>query len=380
MQENSLNKLNALGQSIWLDYIRRGLIESGELNRMIEEESLRGMTSNPAIFEKAIVESDEYEGDIVRLAQSHCDATAIYSELSIHDVRHAADVFRSVYESTNGKDGYVSLEVNPHLANDTDGTIEEARQLWEKVDRPNVMIKVPATIYGLPAISQLISEGINVNATLIFGLTRYRQVAESYIDGLELRAAKGESLHRVTSVASFFISRIDSMVDAMLDKLISQGGDKADSAAQLRGKVAIASAVSAYQIYKEIFSTDRFLDMMEKGARPQRVLWASTSTKDPTFSDILYIESLIGPDTVNTVPPDTIEAYRKHGKPELRIESDISGAKRVFEQLEQVGIDIDDVTHRLELEGVEKFNQPFDKLMDTLQQQVDKCKQPAGQL
>jgi transaldolase len=368
MKNNALKQLGMLGQSIWLDYIRRDLIASGELRRLIEEDGLRGMTSNPAIFEKAIAESHDYDENIQAMALKGEGLETIYEALSQRDVQNAADEFRSLYDRMDGKDGYVSLEVNPHLAHDTDGTIKEGRRLWKALDRPNVLIKVPATVEGLPAIRQLISDGISVNVTLLFGLPRYRQVAEAYIAGIEACAGQKKPVTHIASVASFFVSRIDALVDPLLEKGSAQGGPQADLYKKLHGEVAIASAKMAYQIYKEIFSTERFKKLAAQGARPQRLLWASTSTKSPDYSDVKYVEALIGPDTVDTAPLETLNAYRDHGKPEARLEQDVDGARWVLEQLPSVGINIDDVTQKLEDEGVEKFNQPFDKLMAALAQ------------
>jgi transaldolase len=358
--------LGTLGQSIWLDYIRRDLIASGDLRRLIKEDGLRGMTSNPSIFEKAIVESHIYDLDIRDMALKKKDVKAIYETLSQCDVQNAADEFRFVYEKTDGKDGYVSLEVNPHLAHDTKGTIEEARRLWAALNRPNVFIKVPATSDGLPAIQQLISEGINVNVTLLFGLPRYRQVVEAYIAGLEARAAQGKPVKHIASVASFFLSRIDTLVDPLMEKFTELGGKKTEIAKKVRGQVAISSAKAAYQIYKEIFGSNRFKKLADKGARVQRLLWASTSTKNPDYSDVKYIEPLIGPDTVNTIPLETIDAYRDHGDPKSRLEQDVKEANWIMARLPELGISIDKVTGQLEDEGVKKFDEPFDKLMETL--------------
>jgi transaldolase len=363
MKNNPLKQLETFGQSIWLDYIRRDLIAGGELRRLIEEDGLRGMTSNPAIFEKAIVESDDYDEDIRAQARTGSDAKTIYENISQHDVQSAADVFRPLYDRTDGLDGYVSLEVNPHLARDTKGTIDEARQLWLALDRPNVFIKVPATYEGLPAIRQLISEGININVTLIFGLPRYREVAEAYIAGLETRAAQGKPINRIASVASFFVSRIDALIDPLLARL---GGDEAGLAKSAQGQVAVASAKIAYQIQKELFASDRFMNLSAQGARVQRLLWASTGTKNPAYSDVKYIEALIGPDTVNTAPLETINAYRDHGDPQARLEQHLGEAARLSKQLPKLGIDLDALTQRLEDEGVEKFNKPFDELMEAL--------------
>lgn len=363
---NPLKTLGTFGQSIWLDYIRRDLITSGQLRRLIEEDGLQGMTSNPSIFEKAIVDSHEYDEDIRTMALEGKGANAIYEALSQRDVQRAADEFRSVYDETDGHDGYVSLEVNPHLAHDTNGTVEEAHRLWKTLDRPNVFIKVPATTEGLSAVQALISEGINVNVTLLFGWPRYRQVADAYLAGLAARVARGKPVTHVASVASFFVSRIDGLVDPLLEKVIVQGGEKAALAKTLRGHVAIASAKVAYQLYKEIFGSAQFKTLADQGARVQRLLWASTSTKNPDERDVKYVEALIGPDTVNTAPLETLDAYRDHGDPKSRLEQDVEEARLVLERLPELRINIDQVTQQLEDEGVVKFNKPFDKLLQTL--------------
>lgn len=363
---NSLRKLGDLGQSLWLDYIRRDLITGDRLQQLIEEDGLRGMTSNPSIFEKAITGSQLYDDDILVMGSEGKDRQEIYEIISQRDVREAADVFRHLYMKTDAKDGYVSLEVNPHLAYDTSATIKEARRLWAALNRPNVFIKVPATIAGLEPIRQLISEGINVNVTLLFGLPRYRQVAEEYITGLEERFARGEALNSVSSVASFFVSRIDTMVDPILEKIIEDGGENAQLAKKAYGQVAIASAKAAYQIYKNIYNSDRFKKLAAQGARPQRLLWASTGTKNPNYSDVKYVEELIGPDTVNTIPFATLDAYRNHGDPMVRLENDIDEASKILERLPDLGIDIDKITQQLEDDGVENFSELFDKLMVTL--------------
>ena len=328
---------------------------------MIEEDRLRGITSNPAIFEKAISDSQAYDTAIRELVLQGNSATAIYETLSQQDVQSAADAFRPVYDSTNGKDGYVSLEVNPHLAHDTDGTLQEARRLWAALNRPNVFIKVPATAAGLPAIQQLISEGINVNVTLLFGLPRYRQVAEAYIAGIEARLAQGKPVQHVASVASFFVSRIDALLDPLLE---------APAAQPLRGQVAIASAKVAYQIYQDLFNSERFEALEAQGANVQRLLWASTSAKNPAFSDVKYVEALIGADTVNTLPLETLNAYRDHGEPQARLEQDVAEAREVLAQLPALGINLDQLTQQLEDEGVKKFNQPFDTLLAVLAQEA----------
>lgn len=372
MKKNALVKLQEFGQSIWLDFIRRDLITSGELRQLINEVGLRGMTSNPSIFEKAIVGSRNYEEDIRAMALESQSPKMIYESLSQHDMQVAADEFRSVYEETDARDGYVSLEVNPHLAHDTKGTIIEARRLWRALNRPNVFIKVPATAEGLPAIQQLISEGININVTLLFGLPRYREVAAAYIAGIESRVARGQSVERVASVASFFVSRIDSLVDPMLSKIAARNGGEADVAKKLRGQVAIASATIAYQSYNGIFESEKFQKLAKQGARVQRLLWASTSTKNPEYGDLKYVESLIGPNTVNTLTLETLKAYRSHGNPKSRLDQDVEQASWALQRLRKLGINIDQVTQQLEDEGVQKFVQAFDLLMNAL-----KKKKPA---
>lgn len=371
MKENPLLKLKEFGQSIWLDFIRRDLITSGELRRLINEVGLRGMTSNPSIFEKAINGSRNYEEDIRIMVFEGQSPKMIYESLSQHDMRDAADEFRPVYDETDARDGYVSLEVNPHLAHDTKGTIVEARRLWRALNRPNVFIKVPATTAGLPAIQQLISEGININVTLLFGLPRYRQVAAAYIAGIESRVARRQSVKHVASVASFFVSRIDSLVDPMLEKIAARSGGEAEVAKKLRGQVAIASATIAYQSCNGIFESKKFRKLADQGARVQRLLWASTGTKNPEYSDLKYVESLIGPNTVNTLTLETLKAYRSHGDPKSRLDQDVEQASWVLQRLRKMGINIDQVTQQLEDEGVQKFVQAFDLLMNAL-----KKKQP----
>ncbi len=368
MKTNPLIELEKLGQSVWLDYIRRDLIAAGGLKRLIEEDGLRGMTSNPTIFEKAINECGDYDTDIRTMALTGMDEKSIYEMLSRRDVQNAADEFRPLYDGCGGADGYVSLEVNPHLAHDTRGTVQEARRLWGAVNRPNAMIKVPATIEGLPAIRQLTCEGINVNVTLLFGLPRYRQCADAYIDGVAARLAQGADVSRLASVASFFVSRMDTLVDPLLEKITGKGGGEADLALKARGEAAIASAKMAYQIYKEIFDSERFRGLAAQGARSQRVLWASTGTKNPDYKDVKYVEALIGPDTIDTMPVATLDAYRDHGVPLARLESDLEKSAEILAGLAKLGIRIDAVTQQLEDEGVEKFIKPFDKLMATLAQ------------
>lgn len=365
--KNPLQRVSDYGQSIWLDYIRRKFVASGELKKLIDDGELKGLTSNPAIFEEAIAKSDDYNESISELTKQGKTPEEIFLSIAVEDVRTAADLFQGVYQETNALDGYVSLEVSPSLALNTEGTIAEARSSWKLLDRKNVMIKVPGTKEGIPVIEQLISEGINVNVTLLFSLDRYREVAEAYVAGIEKRLANGESVEKVASVASFFLSRIDSLVDPMLEAIIKDNPDKAAPARKILGKVAISSAQAAYQIYKDIFKSDRFKALEAKGAKPQRLLWASTSSKNPAFSDVIYVESLIGPETVNTVPVDTLNAYRDHGNPESRLDGTYEEARYVLYQLEDVvEISLPEVTQKLEDEGIQKFIKPFDSLMKTI--------------
>lgn len=365
---NPLLALQDYGQSVWLDYMQRHLITSGELQRLIDEDGLRGMTSNPAIFEKAITGSTDYVEALRALAGRHLDATGLYEQLAIRDIQDAADIFRPVYERTRCGDGYISLEVSPHLAHDTQGTIREARRLWQTVSRPNLMIKVPATPAGLPAIEQLISEGINVNVTLLFSQEVYERVAEAYIAGLERLAAPGGNVGGIASVASFFISRIDTAIDAQVMARLkaAKSAQERTLLRSLLGNVAIANGKLTYQRYKAIFQGARWEALAAMGARPQRVLWASTSTKNPKYRDVLYVEELIGPNTVNTMPPATLEAFRDHGKVRGSLEEDLETAHDTMEVLAQVGISMQEVTEKLLDEGVRLFAEPFDKLLDTL--------------
>lgn len=367
MYENPLRRIQKFDQSIWLDFIDRRILASGKLRKMIDEDGIRGVTSNPKIFRDAIVGGEDYETDIRALAQKNKSTVEIYQALAVDDIRQTADLFRPLYDASDGCHGFVSLEVNPYLARDIDGTLEEARQLWFAVDRPNVFIKVPATLQGLTCIQQLISEGININATLLFSLARYRKVAEAFIAGMEARSLKNQPLKHVASVASFFLSRIDVLFDTLLMKLIETGGREADQAHSLLGKFAIASAKEAYQIYRGIFKNQRFRLLAQEGARPQRILWASTGTKNPAYSDVKYVEALIGPETVNTLPMKNMDAYRDHGNPVPRLETDLETAGEIFGKLHDLGIDIDEQTQRLEDEGIRKFNEPYDSLMAALE-------------
>jgi transaldolase len=376
MNPNPLLDLQALGQSIWIDFIRRGMITSGELKRLIEEDGVSGVTSNPSIFEKAITESDDYDASIRALILNGMTNAEIYQSLTIEDIQSVADLLFPTYQRTDGRDGFVSLEVSPALARDTTRTIAEARQLWSLVGRPNAMIKVPATQEGLPAIQQLTGEGINVNITLLFGLPRYRDVVDAYLSGLEMLAAQGKPLQQVASVASFFLSRIDVLIDPLLDKMIKTDRPHAPIAARLQGQIAIACAKVASQMYKEIFSSDRFIRLANKGARTQRLLWASTSTKNPAYKDTKYVEALIGPDTINTVPIETLNAYRDHGRPEQRLGQEVPAAYHLLNKLDSVGIDLNAVTQQLEDEGVEKFVAASNRLMASLKEKQAAMHEP----
>lgn len=360
MSRNAVSRLNDFGQSPWLDFISRPLVRSAELGRLIERWALGGVTSNPAIFEKAIVNSADYDAEIAAAAARGESVARIYERLVIDDVRRAADTFAPVYEESRGLNGYVSLEVSPHLAGDTAGTIAEAERLWAALDRPNVMIKVPGTPAGLGAIETLTGAGINVNVTLLFSPERYRQVAEAFLAGLEGAAGAGRPLEPIASVASFFLSRIDTLVDARLERIASDGGPAADAALRLRGEAAIACAQSAYAIFREIVAGPRCTALVRRGARMQRLLWASTGTKNPAYSDVKYVEPLIGRDTVSTMPLETLEAYERHGAPALRLTDDAPDGSDVLRRLAEAGIDMRAVAAQLEAEGIDKFVQPFD--------------------
>jgi transaldolase/glucose-6-phosphate isomerase len=363
---NPLKDLLKFGQSVWLDYIRRDLMTSGELKRLIDEDGLRGMTSNPAIFEKAIVGSNDYADILASLkSRKDLDAKGKFEVIAIRDIQDATDLMRVVYDESKRYDGYVSLEVSPHLARDTQGTLEEARRLWKAVNRPNLMIKVPGTKEGIPAFEQLISEGININVTLLFSQEVYQQVAEAYLRGLEKFAARGGDVGRIASVASFFISRIDNSVDAEAAARLKSAKDpqEAQRLKSVMGKVAIANGKLAYQRYLKIFSGPNWEELKARGAQVQRVLWASTSTKNPAYPDILYVQELIGPDTVNTIPPATFDAFRDHGQPRETLTEDVEGAKLVMKNLAELGISIDQVTDKLTDDGVRLFEEAFDKLL-----------------
>jgi transaldolase len=361
---NPLLELRKLGESAWLDDISRGMLEDGSLERLIREDGIAGLTSNPAIFANSMMHDPKYAQPIAQLLPSVSSAMALYEELALDDLRKAAGLLRPLYDSTDGGDGYISMEVSPHLAFDAAGSVREGRRLWERLQLPNAFIKIPGTENGLSAIRELIGAGINVNVTLLFSPERYRAVAGAYMDGLARRVAEGKPIERVASVASFFLSRIDSAVDKILDGLAARGQPAARA---LRGKAAIASACRAYEIFEEITATPKWQELSEHGARPQRLLWASTSTKDPSYSPIKYVEELVVPGTVNTMPLETLNTYRRMGRPELRLERHLAEAADAREGLERLDVDLESVAQQLEKEGVTKFIEPFDKLQQWLE-------------
>ena len=371
METSKVKKIHDFDQSIWLDFIDRDIIKSGKLQRLIDEDGVRGVTSNPAIFEKAISSSSDYDSDIARISAEQieggqeADYEDVFYQLAVSDIQTAADLFMPIYneEEVKGADGYVSLEVSPRLALDTQGTIDQALDLWKKVERDNVMIKIPGTAAGLPAIREAISEGLNINVTLLFGLDRYREVAEAYISGLEDRLNSGFEIDEIASVASFFLSRIDVMIDPILDE---------KGLGELKGEVAIASAKKAYEIYLDVFGSERWKALEAHGAKPQRLLWASTSSKNPAFKSTKYVDALIGPNTVDTIPMETLEAYRTDGEPANRLSENLEGATQILERVKAAGIDIDELTQKLEDEGVEKFITPYEKLLAAIEEQVKK--------
>ena len=361
---NPLKQLADAGQSIWLDYMHRKLMESGELKRLIEEDAVTGMTSNPSIFEKAIGEGGDYDDRVkAALAEGDLSAMDLYERLAIKDIQDAADQLKPVWDRTKGVDGYVSLEVSPYLAMDTDGTIHEAERLWKAVDRKNLMIKVPGTAAGVPAIAALIGQGINVNVTLLFGLDAYLAVAEAHTEGLEYFRSKGGDVSKVHGVASFFVSRIDTQIDKEIDRRVKAADSQTEKLKALRGKVAIANAKIAYQRWLEMMAGERWKALTAAGASPQRLLWASTGTKDAAYSDVLYVETLIGADTVNTMPTKTLDAFKDHGKVSPSLTEDVEGAQDVLAAQERLGLDLDGVTRKLVEGGVKSFSDSFDTLL-----------------
>ena len=373
---NVVEKINQIGQSIWYDNIERKLLDDGTLAEMVQKGEIRGITSNPSIFNKAISQSNDYDQEIKLHLQSDLSREEIYERLAIQDIQRATDLFRDLYQETDGADGYVSLEVSPYLAHDTEKTINEAKKLWKSVDRPNLMVKIPATLEGLPAITEVISEGINVNVTLIFGLSRYQKVMEAYLAGLEKRLEAGGDISKIASVASFFISRIDSKVDKILKNMqLSSPAELQDRIQKLFGKAAIASGKLAFAEYEKIFiEGERFQSLKASGANRQRALWASTSTKNPEYHDTIYVEELIGPGTVNTVPPKTLMAFYDHGKVERTIGQDHVFSGKVFEDLAALGIDIEQVAQELENEGVKSFADAYTSLLDSLENRMHEFK------
>jgi transaldolase len=356
MGESRLQQLSKLGQSVWIDYLSRRLIREGELENLMHEHAVVGVTSNPTIFQKALVEGDAYDDQLREVLGEEDDAKEVFLRLAVKDVQDACDLLREVWDGGQGQDGYVSIEVDPNLAFDTQGTIDEAQRLHDLVDRPNCFVKIPATAAGLPAIEEMIARGRNINVTLIFSLQRYAEVVEAYLRGLERLVESGGDPTKVASVASFFVSRVDTEADRRLDE--------AGAPDELKGKLAIANAKLAYERYKELHSGERWEKLSSHGAGKQRCLWASTSTKNPDYRDVLYVEELIGPETVDTMPEETIEAFEDHGEVALTLESDVDGAKRVFEQVKEAGVDYDDVVAVLEQEGVQKFSDSFSELLD----------------
>jgi transaldolase len=361
-------KLLELGQSIWYDNIQRNLLKNGDFSGMIERGEIRGVTSNPSIFMNAITKSSDYDASLAPLAKSGLNSEEIFYHLAIEDIQAAADLFSTLYQKTNGGDGYVSLEVNPYFANDTESTLAEAKLLWKRVSRPNLMIKIPATKAGIPAITEAIAAGINVNVTLIFSLERYGEVMEAYIKGLEKRVNAGLPVHSIASVASFFVSRVDTNIDLRLKKLVDGGNLTIEKATALAGKAAIANARLAYADYLKIFQNERFLKLKAQGAQEQRPLWASTSTKNPAYRDVMYVEELVGANTVNTVPPQTLVAFLDHGKVRTSIDENLDDAKNLFQDLKTIGIAMKDVTATLEDEGVKAFADAFTVLLKAVEE------------
>lgn len=375
MNKSRLHGLHEQGQSVWLDYIRRGIIESGELEGMIRDYDLRGVTSNPSIFEEAIGKSDDYDRAMEELAAQGVEAGEAFERISVEDIRNTCDIFRPVYDAAGGHDGFVSLEVSPLLADDTGKTLDEARRLWKLVDRPNLMIKVPGTDDGVPAVQQLLSEGINVNITLLFSLASHERVMEAYLAGLEQRAAAGQPVDRIASVASFFVSRVDTAVDAELAAIVKEGGARGEKAKSVTGRAAIANAKMAYLRFTQVFSGPRWAALAAKGARVQRPLWASTSTKNPDYRDVIYVEELIGPDTVDTMPLATIKAFADHGEVRRTVDTDLDRSRSDLATLKELGIDLDQVTERLQVEGVDKFAKAYNSMLDTVGEKLSRVAQ-----
>ena len=376
--KNPLHELHPLGQSVWLDYIRRGMLNDGELERMIARYDLRGVTSNPSIFEQAIGKSDDYDDALSDLAARGKEAGDAFESVAVEDIRRACDLFRPVFDAAGGHDGFVSLEVSPLLADDTRRTLDEARRLWKAVDRPNLMIKVPGTDEGIPAVEELLSEGVNVNITLLFSIASYERVMEAYLRGLERRHEAGQPLGHVASVASFFVSRVDSSVDEALEKIVQQGGENAEKAKSLLGRAAVANAKLAYARFQEVFAGERWERLAAAGARVQRPLWASTSTKNPDYRDVIYVEELIGPHTVNTMPLATVQAFADHGVARRTVDQDVDRARADLAALAELGIDLDDVTEKLQVDGVDKFAKSFQQMIQVVGEKLARVAQGAS--
>ena len=366
---NRLQALEAEGQAIWLDFLDRRFLAEGGFTRLIEQDGLTGITSNPSIFEKAIVEGSAYNDDIAALlAHGEASPAEVYERLAVADLQTAADALRPVYDRLDGADGFASIEVSPDLAHSTQASIDEARRLWTAVDRPNLMVKIPGTEDGVPAVRALTAEGINVNITLLFAIDMYRAVAEAFIAGLEDRVASGGDVSRVSSVASFFVSRVDTQIDKTIDARVNAGDGESDTLTALRGKVAIANAKLAYQYYLEQIESDRWKALAAKGARPQRLLWASTGTKDPAYSDVHYVETLIGPDTINTMPLKTIDAFRDHGRISASLTSEVDGARHVLDEADRLSLDLAGITKTLVADGIKSFSESTDALLHAIEE------------
>ena len=373
--QSPIHGLHEQGQSVWLDYIRRGIIENGELQGMIEKYDLRGVTSNPSIFEEAIGKSDDYDDAMETFAAEGVEAGEAFEQIAVEDIQSACDIFRPVYDAANGHDGLVSIEVSPLLADDTQRTLDEARKLWKLVGRPNVMVKIPGTDEGIEAVEQALFEGINVNITLLFSLRGYEQVMEAFLRAMERRAEAGQPLDHIASVASFFVSRVDTAVDAELEKIAAEGGARAEKAQSVMGRAAIANAKMAYLRFTQVFAGERWERLKAKGAHVQRPLWASTSTKNPKYRDVTYVEELIGPDTVNTMPLATIQAFADHGEVRRTVDTDLDRSRAELATLKELGIDLDEVTEKLQVEGVEKFSKSFRQMIQTVGEKLTRVAQ-----
>jgi len=374
-EKNPLHALHEQGQSVWLDYIRRGIIGNGELKTMMAEYDLRGVTSNPSIFEEAMGKSDDYDDELEQLAADGVEAGAAFEQMAVKDIQATCDVFRPIYDAADGHDGFVSLEVSPLLADDAERTMDEARKLWKLVDRPNLMIKVPGTTAGIPAVETLLAEGLNINITLLFSIRGYEAVMEAYLRGLEHCVEQGRPVDRAASVASFFVSRVDASVDAALEKIVAQGGPNAEKAKGVMGRAAIANAKMAYARFTQVFAGERWERLKAKGARVQRPLWASTSTKNPAYRDTIYVEELVGPETVNTVPLATLKAFADHGQVRRTVDLELDRARADLATLQELGIDLDAITEQLQVEGVEKFAKSFRQMIETVGEKLTRVAQ-----